>query len=66
MYFKQLKLDKLTFYLEDSVSKLLHKELEYLKQLEKEKNILAQMVDWKFMEVFRLVAGQSLEVDKKM
>ena len=24
------------------------------------------MVDWKFMEVFRLVAGTSLEVDKKM
>ncbi|KAM3141266.1 hypothetical protein pb186bvf_006651 [Paramecium bursaria] len=57
---------KLTFYLEDSVSKLLFKELEYLKQLEKEKNILAQMVDWKFMEVFRLVAGTSLEVDKKI
>lgn len=50
---------KLSFYLEEFVSKLIYKDVEFAKAIEVEKMKLAQMVEWKFNVVFQYVAGNS-------
>lgn len=39
------------------------KELEYLREIEVEKMKLAQLADWKFMTVFKIVVGQDSGVE---
>jgi hypothetical protein len=59
----------LTFYLEETVAKLLNLELEYLKELEIKKMRLAQLVEWRFMTVFNLIVPRNSEtytIDQKL
>jgi aminopeptidase C len=54
-----MTIETLSFYLEESVARMLNIELEYLKELEIKKMRLAQTVEWKFMTVYKLIATGS-------
>ncbi|CAD8117966.1 unnamed protein product [Paramecium sonneborni] len=58
-------IDKLSFYLEEFVAKLIQREIDYLRTIEIEKMNLAQLVEWKFTTVFKYIAGNLPIIDKR-